>query len=219
MRNLTLIFLIITLFACNQNTKKSELQKEKFEKILGKQETTNLNEIVGDLDNYLIKKYPEQPSKFKAYLNDVSELNLSEYWRLDSIKMKKYRESNLFGKYDTIYPDSVWFDGRSFNIKYPDFDMIEEIIPLKRINEETNIDSIINSLRIEPKFLLKKESNFYLALDSIQQSDSLIITYLNEKEAAGNLSPSILANGLKHYLTESNEYFAKRIFVMEMYER
>jgi len=219
MRNLTLIFLFITLFACNQKTEKSEMQNENFEKLLGKQETTYLNEIIGDFDNFLADNYPDQNSKFKAYLVDISESKIDDYWRIDSNKMKKYRESNLFGIYDTIFPDSVWFDGQTFKIKYPNFDIVEEIIPLKRINEVANIDSTINSLRIEPRFLLKEESKFYLALTSIQQSDSLIITYLEAKEAVGNLSPCILANGLKYYLTDSNEYFAKRIFVMDMYER
>ena len=219
MRNITLIFLFITLFACNQKTGKNEMQIEKFEKILGKQETTYLNEIVGDLDNYLAENYPYQNSKFKAYLVDISESKVDKYWKIDSMKIKKYRKSNLFGKYDTIYPDSVWYDGQTFKIKYSDFDIVEEIIPLKKNNKETNIDSTINALRIEPRFLLKTESKFYLALESIQQSDSLMITYLDTKEAAGNLSPAILAGGLKYYLTENNEYFAKRIFVMDLYER
>ena len=218
MRNITLIFLFITLFACNQKTEKNEMQIEKFENILGKQETTCLNEIVGDLDNYLAENYPHQNSKFNEYLVDISESKVDKYWKIDSMKIKKYRESNLFGKYDTIFPDSVWYDEQTFKIKYPDFDIVEEIIPLKRISKETNIDSTINAMRIEPRFLLKTESKFYLALDSIQQSDSLMITYLDAKEVAGHLSPSVLANGLKYYLTESNEYFAKRIFVMDIYE-
>jgi hypothetical protein len=219
MRNLIIILIFISLLACNQNIEKNDTSIGKFEQILGKQETTYLDEIVADFDNYLADNYPDQNSKFEAYLNDVPKLEVGEYWKIDSNKMKKYRESSLFGKYDTIYPDSVWFDGQTFKIKYPNFNIVEEIIPLKRINEEINIDSTINSLRIEPRFLLKEEGTLYLALDSVKQSDYLIITYLDAKEAAGNLSLSILANGLKSYLTESNEYFAKRIFAMNMFER
>jgi hypothetical protein len=219
MKYLIIIVIGIAFFACNQRAEKINRDIKTFEKVLGEQETNYLNEIIGVFDNYLTKKYPVQDSKFKTYLVDISESNINDYLRIDSIKMKKYRESNLFGKYDTIYPDSVWFDGQTFNIKYPNFDIVEEIIPLKRINEESNIDSTINSLRIEPRFLLKEQSKFYFALDSIQQSDSLMITYLDAKEAAGNLLPSILAGGLKYYLTKNNEYFAKRIFVMNLYER
>ena len=133
--------------------------------------------------------------------------------------MEKYCGSNLFGKYDTVYPDSVWYDGLSFSIKYPNDDFIEEMIPIKRKGENLNLDSTITSLKNEPRFILTEQSKLFIALDSISQSDSLIITYFDVKEAAGNISPSILAGGLKYYLNEDNEYFAKRIFIMDMHER
>jgi hypothetical protein len=71
-------------------------------------------------------------------------------------------------------------------------------------------------LKNEPRLLLKKPSNFYLALDSINQSDSLILTYLDAKNIVSYMSPFNLAGGLNYYLTENNEYFAKRIFIMDM---
>ncbi len=219
MRYLTIILIILSPFACHQKTDKNDTPTEKFERILGEQETTYLNEIVCDLDNYLASTYPDQESKFKTYLVDISKSRVKEYWKIESNKLKKYGETNLFGKYDTIYPDSVWYGGLSINIKYPDFEFIEEMIPIKRKNGETNIDSMINSLKIEPKYLLIEQSVFYPALDSIQESDSLIINYIDAKEAAGNMSPLILVGGLMYNLNENNEYFAKRIFVMEMYER
>ncbi len=218
MRSLTIILLITSLFACNQRTDKTNTPIEKFEKFLGEKEVIYLNEIVDDLDNYLAYNYPDHQSKFKAYLIDISEMNVNDYWKIDSTKLKKYKESNLFGKYDTIFPDSVWFNGNTFSIKYPDSGFIEEIIPIKRKNEDFNIDSTIKSLKNEPRVFLIEQSNYYLAFDSIQKSDSLIITYLEAKEALGNLSPTILVGGLLYFLTESNEYFAKRIFVMDIYD-
>ena len=219
MRNLTIILLFISLFACNQTTEKSDSQIEKFEKILGEQETIYLNEIVADFDNYLSSKYPDQKSKFKSYLTDISELKIKKYWEIDSAKLEQYRESNLFGEYDTVYPDSVWYDGLSFSIKYPDDEFIEEMVPIKRKGKNLNVDSTITSLKNEPRFILTEQSKLFIALDSINQSDSLIITYFDAKEAAGNLSPSILAGGIGYYLNDNNEYFAKRILIMEMYER
>ncbi len=217
MKNLTIILIFISLFACNQTTKKSDSQIEKFEKILGGQETIYLNEIIADFDNYLSSKYPDQKPKFKTYLTDISELKIKKHWEIDSAKLEKYRASNLFGKYDTLYPDSVWYDGLSFSIKYPDDEFIEEMIPIKRKGENLNVDSTITSLKNEPRFILTKQSKLFTALDSINQSDSLIITYFDAKKAVGNLSPSILAGGLKYYLNDDNEYFAKRIFIMDMY--
>jgi hypothetical protein len=219
MRNLTIILMFISLFACNQTTEKSDSQIEKFEKILGEKETIYLNEIVSDFDNYLSSKYPDQKSKFKSYLVDIYESRVKEYWKIDSAKLEKYRESSLFGKYDTVYPDSVWYNGLSFSIKYPDYEFIEEIIPLKRKGENLNLDSTITSLKKEPRFILTEQSKFFIALDSINQSDSLIITYFDAKETVGYLILSELAGGLKYYLNDDNEYFAKRIFIMDMYER
>jgi hypothetical protein len=74
-------------------------------------------------------------------------------------------------------------------------------------------------LKNEPKIKLIKPSKFYIALDSIQRSDSLILNYLDAKEAIGNLSSSILASGLLYNLSDNNEYFAKRIFAMDIIEK
>jgi hypothetical protein len=106
---LAIILLILSLWGCHKKTEKSNGLVERFEKILGEQETAYLNEIVGDFDKYLASKYPDNQSKFKTYLVEISESKVNEYWEIDKTKLKKYQESNLFGKYDTIFPDSVWF--------------------------------------------------------------------------------------------------------------
>jgi len=94
------------------------------------------------------------------------------------VKLQTYRESNLFGKYDTEYPDSIWYDGLSFKINYPIFGLSEEMIPSDGQNTDIIIDSLINSLKNDSKLFLKESSSFYSALDSIKLSDSLIIKYL-----------------------------------------
>ena len=219
MRNLAIFVLIISLVSCNQTIEKNSSSIETFEKILGEPETTYLNEIVSDLNNYLSLNYPDHESRFKSYLVDIPELNLIDFYRIDSIKLIRYGESNLFGQYMTIFPDSVWCDGLTFKIKFPNADLINEILPLPEKGENSNIDSVITSLENKPEFVLIERSNFILALDSIKQSDSLISTYLDAKEEAGDLSPSTLSVGIKHYLNDNNEYFAKRILIMDLYEK
>lgn len=93
------------------------------------------------------------------------------------------------------------------------------MIPILKNGKISNIDSTISALKIESKLSLKEQSRFFIALDTIQMTDSLIIKYLDAKEAAGSISLSLIAGGLKHSLNESNEYFAKRIFVIDMYEK
>ncbi len=63
------------------------------------------------------------------------------------------------------------------------------------------------------------KSKFYLALNSIQQYNSLIIKHLDSKKASGSILSTTLADGLKYYLTENNEYIAKRIFIMNIFEK
>jgi hypothetical protein len=220
MRYLSIVLMMCSILACNNNSTEYGGLIKKFEKILGENESYFLNEIVSDFDNYLILNYPENESEFKAYLEAVSEMKVKNNWKIDSLKLKKYRESNIFSNYDSIYPDSVWFEDGIFKITYTDYfceELItssEEWIPSKS-DELRNIDSTINSLQREP-ILTKYPSNFIVALDSIQQTDSLIITYLDFKNWVDDISPENLAGGLLYFLSEENEYFAKRIFVMEI---
>lgn len=211
MKNLIVLIIITSFFSCNQNIKKSNFSIEKFEKHLGIQETIYLNEIAKDLDKYLISNYPDEELKFKSYLIDLIQHEIKDYWKVDSIKLKKYRESKLFTEYDTIFPDSVWYDYnyKSYNIKYPDSLVTEVFFPEKR-----NIESTINSLKNEPRLLFKEEGNFFTALDLTKKSDSLSIVYIEYE--MGKIPPTVLASGIMNYLTENNEYIAKRIFIMEI---
>ena len=71
--------------------------------------------ILNFLNNYLSSYYPDHESRFKSYLVDIPDLNLKDFYRIDSIKLIKYEESNLFGQYVTLFPDSVWYDGLTFD--------------------------------------------------------------------------------------------------------
>ncbi|WP_417600390.1 hypothetical protein [Owenweeksia hongkongensis] len=219
MSKLITLLLSLVLLSCKQPPSNGNESIKKFENILGEQEVFYLNEIIKGLDTYLDQNYSNQDFKFKSFLIDVQESKLENYWAIDSIQLRKYRGSQLFKKYDEILPDSVWFNGHTFNIKYPDFELEDEMIPILKNGKISNIDSTISALKIEPKLSLKEQSRFFIALYAIQMTDSLIIKYLDAKEAANSIAPSLIAGGLKHSLNESNEYFAKRIFVIDMYEK
>ena len=215
MRNLIILLIIISLFACNQKNEKRENQIERFEQILGSKETDYLNKIVNDFNKYLDSKYDNVSldPNYKKYLIELSENKLTDFWKVDSINLIKYiKTSKLFSKYDSIYPDSVWYEKGMFKLKYSEFELTESIIPLtKRIN----IDSMILELQIKPRLRLTEQSRFYVALDSVKQGDSLIYNYI---DAIGFLPPAILANGLLKDFDNKSEYFSKRILVMELIE-
>lgn len=208
----------LLIFSCNEKNKIEGKLIDKFETTLGGQETKYLNEIVHDFDSYLMTKYQEKnsDSEFKQYLAELSESKKPDFWNIDETKLDNYLKSNLFAKYDSIYPDSVWYDGLSFCSKYPHSDFINEMIPIKRNNQELNIDSIINSRKKTPRLEEIEPSYFQIALESIMTKDSLIINYIDAKHTHGTISSRLIASGLLYSLNPEKEYFAKRIMIMEM---
>jgi len=211
---LTFVFLISFLSCTHgQNDRINE-----FEKSLGEIETRYFNELVNDFDLFLNKKYKDEEFKFKKYLTEISESNQPDIWKIDKNKLEQINKTNLFAKYDSIYPDSVWYDNNVFNISYSDSDVgiTNSIALINKENKESNIDSIINSLKSKPRLKEIEPSYFQIALESIVTKDSLIQKYLDARKTAGTISIRLIAGGLLHDLKPENEYFAKRIIIMQM---
>lgn len=209
---LTFMFLIFFFsYTHGQNARIYE-----FENSLGEIETKYLNELVNDFDLFLNNKYKDEEFKFKKYLTEISESNQPDIWKIDKNKLEEIKKTNLFAKYDSIYPDSVWYYGKNvFNVSYSDYDVgITNSIAFE--NKESNVDSIINSLKTKPRFKEVEPSYFQIALESIVTKDSLIQKYLDARKTAGTISIRLIAGGLLYDLKPENEYFAKRIIIMQM---
>jgi len=82
MKNLILLIILFSLYSCNQKSRIKNSRIEKFEKLLGKQETKFRNEIIADFDTFLDSKYPTENLKFKQYLVDISESTINDYWKI-----------------------------------------------------------------------------------------------------------------------------------------
>ena len=214
MRHLLSFIFAVLLLSCNADKQIEKNQIKKFKTVLGKTETKQLDDIVRDFDSFLNKKYKNTNSetKLKQYLQELANWDNPEIWKIDELKLKEYYTSNLFAKYDSIYPDSVWIKNDLINLKYNELEDIQSIIPINK----SNIDSMINELKREPELNLTSPSNFLLALESIAPKDSQIVNYLDAKDIAGNISLYMLADGLLYNYKNSSEYFTKRILVMEM---
>ena len=214
MKHLLSFIFAVLLLSCNADKQIEKNQIKKFKTVLGKTETKQLDDIVRDFDSFLNKKYKNTNSetKLKQYLQELANWDNPEIWKIDELKLKEYYTSNLFAKYDSIYPDSVWIENDLINLKYNELEDIQSIIPINK----SNIDSMINELKREPELNLTSPSNFLLALESIAPKDSQIVNYLDAKDIAGNISLYMLADGLLYNYKNSSEYFTKRILVMEM---
>jgi len=189
-----------------------------FENSLGEIETKYLNELINDFDLFLNNKYKDEEFKFKKYLTEISDSKQPDIWKINKDKLEEMQKTNLFAKYDSIYPDSVWYDNNVFNVLYSDSDVgiTNSIAITNKENKESNIDSIINSLKSEPRLKEIEPSYFQIALESIMTKDTLIQNYLDARKTAGTISIRLIAGGLLQNLKPDNEYFAKRIIIMQM---
>ena len=77
---------------------------------------------------------------------------------------------------------------------------------------------MILTLKNEPHLRLIEPSRFLIALDSIKNGDSCIISYLDAIDIAGSISPYLAAEGLLYYYNDISEYFIKRILIFDLYE-
>ena len=215
MKHILTFVVLIFIFSCTQG--KNDRIKE-FENFIGETESKLLNQLVNDFDLFLNKKYKNEEFKFKKYLTEISESNQPDIWKIDKNKLEQINKTNLFAKYDSIYPDSVWYDNNVFNISYSDSDdgIKNSVAILNKENQSLNIDSMINSLKCKPRLKEIEPSYFQIALESIVTKDSLIQKYLDARKTAGTISIRLIAGGLLHDLKPENEYFAKRIIIMQM---
>jgi len=208
-----MVLISILIISCNEEDRIEKKRIDKFESIIGELETLYLDEIVSDFEIYLNSLYHNEfvESKYEKYLIALSKGNIADIWTIDSIKLKKYgTNSNLLGKYDSIYPDSVWFEHGMINLKFSEYETIESIIPIRRKNRAINIDSMIFELFNKPELILLEENRFYLALDSIKQNDSLIIYLLEERYLSGDINNRNLSKVLLHYNPDYSDYFVKK---------
>ncbi|HUW06002.1 MAG TPA: hypothetical protein VMW01_07060 [Williamwhitmania sp.] len=223
MRIIHLLIFLPLLTSCQQSRVSSTNNSssiERFENVLGKQETDYLNEIVQDFEGFLNSSYSgnDLASKYKAYLTDISNNTLKHHWKIDSLKMLRYEKSNLFAKYDTVYADTVWFEDGMVNFKFKNDNLVQSIIPIEQKNRALNIDSLIQDTKSKPYIKLISESQFYVALDSIAHGDSLILDIIDSKSNPNQVEESLFARGLLKHNPDFSNYFIKRIIALETAE-
>lgn len=225
MRILTIVLSLLLFNSCLREKVIDKKRINKFEYLLGKQESKYLNEIITDFDLYLDTNYDNnnEQDRFKSYLIDFIEKQ--EYYlfesdkpfTIDSAKLTKYKSSKLFNKYFLEYPVSVWKDSTGrINIYYRSYHDTLPAITNHFKKQEEQIEELKNTTIRNYTSI----SPFYTSLDSVKERDSLITIYLWSREGAGagRLSPIVLADGILHYLNDSSEYFGKRIFIMGLYD-
>lgn len=212
-----------------------------FEKFLGDEKIEALNMLETSFDEFLESNFsnlPTQDKKIKHLLKVVKETgDLDTNWKFNSTfniqVIQKLEESGLrkefwiygYEEYTPFYyhqflidsikkenPDtSLTLDSLQFNKIY-EFD--EEI---EMIGNPDSVDGMSYQEWSDSLLDFNWRGQFIFAIDKFSKNDSVIMEYLDAKEAAGNISPSLIASGLLYRNSNLDEAFAKRIILMELY--
>jgi len=236
-RLLTIFFAAVSSFGafCQQN------DLEGFEKFLGDEKVEALNMLEESFDEFLESNFPIQPTeneKIKQLLQIIKETGeFEENWKFNSTfnlqVIRKVESSGLrkefwtynYEEYIPYYYHQYLID--SIKNENPDTILRIDSNQIQRIyNSDEEILIIENPDSIDGMSYKEWSDSlldfnwrgqFTFAIDKFSINDSVILEYLDAKEATGNISPSLIASGLLYRDPDLSEPFVKRIILMELY--
>lgn len=209
------LILIFSNGCSNQKNNDYLLRIDKFETTLGKEDHNMLEEIIAKFNGFLEQRYVgyTDSNLFKTYLREITRTGDIEFMEVDSLPLF---QSTLFKSYEFEYPDSVWIVNSFVHVKYPSFPIEDIRIPLGVGDESLN--DLVNKITNVPEIRISNIGSFYLALESVRKNDTIVDSYLENKEALGMIHPALLVGGVLSHLNDESEFFLTRIYVMEMIE-
>lgn len=165
--------------------KQTDKRIAEFEKVLGERQTKALNLLVSDFENNLAKIYPDLPTE-KGYRQFLKDMIL-----------------------DTT-PDYE-------NYKFMSKETITEYIESELWNEvyETTYSYDVHSKDSIETIRANNFGKYMQAIYLVKDSDSLIKRYWESRDAVGMMQNELLVNGILSSNPDFNNYFHKRIVVLE----
>jgi len=224
MRNIIFIFTLIIITACQNQ--KTDFRIEKFETFFGKDNSELLSKKVVSFEKFLKINF-EDLNLEEAYLGYLNIIESGEFekshWKYGGTgydEINQLIEKSELRREIWLRPDTVWIENGDIHYEYiyidnkdtsfikgntlsPKYDLIE------------NQDSIINIEKQLSTFNLN--GRFIRGLELIKDSDSTLISYIDDKHAATNIAPTIIAGGLLYHKADFSDYFIKRIVAIELY--
>ena len=157
----------------------------KFESILGERKTEALNLLVLDFEENLEKVYPELSLQL-AY----------EQYLNDLIDPKE----NNWKKFD--------FQSDETHAEFINSGLKEEIYTFQKHYDHIEQDSI-------SVIDVNQTGKYMRALFAVREVDTLVTVYCDKREAGGLMQNELIVNGILYYKPDFNNYFHKRIVVIE----
>lgn len=220
MKKPILIFILIFAFSCSN--KISQRQIEKFEEILGKNNSNELTLLVNEFEeNILKKKYPSNSLK-KSY--DLLFMDIKNN-RQNIFDFQTKKGQGIFTKGNLkteiySYPDSVWIDGdfiiMEYRNKLPNGTFKSEF---SRMSGESRwqfqtLDSLISYQMTVP--IHNSKGKYWEAILEMKKGNEFLEKYYEYVEQFGPLPFGAIPDIITTYKIDPTNYLVKRILIREM---
>jgi hypothetical protein len=224
MKNLIIVLGVLALITYRPLCQESRI--DTFEEFLGLEYSDLLTKRVESLDQFIRDNFYEHilSEGYRKYLKTIEsgEFKRSDWdysnTGIDSLNALFERS----GLWKEIYekPDTVWIEGDKLHFKTTYFDGQDTLVGEgynlgQDIGQISNVDSLIQHEMNNLTFNLY--GKFLRGMDLVQALDSTIILYVDAKQAAGNISPEIIASALLKMDANLSDYFVKRIIAIELF--
>jgi len=216
MNKLIILLISIISFSCGNQSENGAIQT--FESILGKEKSDGLTQVVDHFESEILDKYEtiSLEEAYKKYLTNIVESN---FVTVEEWLPVQYKRDSIFdlckcGLVDEVWmkPDTIWVKNDRLYISY--FSNPEDIEFGRKIRT-TNIDSLIS--REKNTSIANLRGLVHKAFGAISETNELTYWYYDTRNMAGDFSRQITANLMLKNNIDYNDYFVKRIIVIETY--
>lgn len=220
MRKSYLILILIFSISCTNKISKQQI--DKFEEILGKQNSNELTLLVTEFEeNILKKKYPSNSLK-KSY--DLLFLDIKTNGiNIADFQTKKGQDIFTEGKLKTEiyrYPDSVWVENDLIKMEYRDklpngtfYSGISTMSGGARWKFQT-LDSLISYQMNMPTH--NSKGKYWKAMQEIKKGNDFLEGYYEHIEQFGPIPVGQIPDIIRLYKIDPTNYLIKRILIREM---
>lgn len=210
--------------ACQNQKRDSRI--EKFENFLGKYNSELLSTKVDSFEKFLKINFKDLNLE-EAYFEYLNIIESGEFektdWKYEGTgyaEINELIERSGFRKEVWLRPDTVWIENGDLHFEYVYIDKKDtSIIKGNSLSPKydliENQDSIINIEKQLTTFNIN--GRFMRGLEMIKDSDSTLISYIEDKQIMRDIAPSIIAGRLIFYKADFSDYFIKRIIAIELY--
>jgi hypothetical protein len=225
MKIIKIFVLLILITSCSD--KKTEKPLTEFDKIIGKENSETINELIAEFENdFLKRQYPNLNTEnaYLKFVTDISKAN-TEHFVEHSKKARELFDNSKLRLEIYCVMDSTWIEKNPYNditllVKgktkclNPDGTFERGSMEMPFNEKEISKDSI------KKQYMNFVEANFngkYLkALNSISDESEFLSSFVKDRNDLGIIIPEFIAKRMLAYKVNMNDYYIKRIIITEL---